>query len=145
LIYTLPAELLNKINNHSFGAAAWIKTTNNTNSSTTWLSITYGIVFNINGFILANTSRRINASASGSAADDNWHHVAYTYDVNTNKMTCYRDGIEVGSTTYTSGYTYASNWNNEINIARNINGNSDSHYFNGCIQDVRIWVDECPT
>lgn len=144
LIYTLPTELLNKINNHSFGVSAWVKSSSS--DAGVWLSITYGIRFQCNSFSLYNSSRSVGATASsGTAADGNWHHVAYTYNVSTNKMTCYRDGVEVGSANYTSGYTYASSWTNNINIARDPNNSPDSYYFNGCIQDVRIWCDECPT
>ena len=63
--------------------------------------------------------------------DYNWHHIAVT--CNGTEFILYIDGVEKG--TLTGSYTPSTN---AINIGKVVTGNN---YFNGNIDEVRIWND----
>ena len=77
-----------------------------------------------------------NAYNVGSIADTDWHHVAITYNHNTNNRTIFLDGQSLTSDTpdydYTgTGYFYLGKW-----------GTTDSYWFDGELDEIRIWTHE---
>ncbi|UCC95255.1 MAG: right-handed parallel beta-helix repeat-containing protein [Candidatus Omnitrophota bacterium] len=78
-------------------------------------------------------SSGVRSPSGGNIADGQWHHIAGTYDKEYVRL--YVDGVEVGSGT-------ARTSDIEYNEGRNlIIANSDlgNHYWNGAIDDVRIY------
>lgn len=139
IIYSLPSDLLNNhINNHSFSACCWVKTT----EDRSWLHITYGIRFFVNSFQLYRSGNQTSCSSTVSSTDGKWHHIACTYNIKNNELKFYRDGINTGSSNYTYANSYASSWTNNINVGRDPNNNLQSYFFEGCLNDLRIY-DEC--
>ena len=72
---------------------------------------------------------------SADFADGNWHHIAATYDGTTQRL--YRDGALIGSVALTGNVTFTANDNS---IGASFNGVSGSEFFNGLIDEVRIWA-----
>ena len=135
----------NYINNHSWTLCAWIKTSST--STTPLICLTYGLRFFVGvstSISLYNSSRTVSCSANIATNGGVWHHVAASYNVNTNIISIYVDGILKNITNYTSGYTYASSWTNGIFIGRDPNNSTanDSYFYKGNINDVRIY-DHC--
>ena len=133
------------INNHSWTLCAWIITTST--KTTPVFGLTYGLRFwcgasTIIG--LYNSSRNIQCNANTATNDGKWHHITASYDVITNKISIYVDGILKNTVNYTSGYTYESSWTNGISIGRDLNNSvaNDSYFFNGKVNDIRIY-DHC--
>jgi hypothetical protein len=131
------------INNKSWSICAWINTTS---SDTCVISLSYGLrMFAGNSthtyITLYNSSRTVNCISSVASNDGKWHHLCATYDVNTNNIKFYVDGINTGNANYTSGYTYASSWANGIFIGRDPNNSTvnDHYLFKGRMNDVRIY------
>lgn len=137
------AFMTNHINNHSWSLCGW---TNNTITGTTpIMCLTYGLRLfaGSNTYInLYNTSRQVSCVSSVGTNDGKWHHVCATYDVSTNAIKIYIDGIVTGATNYTSGYTYSSNWTNGIWIGKDPNNSTAANFYRGKINDVRIY-DHC--
>ena len=127
------------INNHSFSLACWVKTDGT--GRVNMFSLTFGLrMYGATPRLsLYNSSRTIEASSSISINDNKWHHVCGTYDVTTGKICIYVDGTLTGTTTYPSGYTYSSSWNNGIYIGYDPNNNTDDCWLNGSLNDVRIY------
>ena len=137
--------MANYINNKSWSICAWIKTSS---IDTCIISLSYGLRMfagNSTYISLYNSSRAVNCTSSIAVKDGNWHHVAATYNVSTNEIKFYVDGVNTGNATYTSGYTYASSWTNGIFIGKDPNNNtvSDHYLYKGSMNDVRIYSDEC--
>jgi hypothetical protein len=68
-------------------------------------------------------------------ADGNWHHIAATYDGTTKRV--YRDGVLIGSAAQTGNVAFTATNNS---IGASYNGTSGSEFFNGLIDEVRIWA-----
>lgn len=134
------------INNHSWSLCAWIKNSVD-NGDTCVIALTYGLLLyggSSTAVKLYNSARTITCTSSVGTGDNQWHHLVATYNVDTNAIKIYVDGINTGSATYTSGYTYASSWTNGLFIGRDPNNSTaNAHYFyQGQINDVRIY-DHC--
>lgn len=132
------------INNKSWSLAAWVKSTE---SDTCVMSLSYGLRLFIGSnanISLYNSSRTVNCDSGKSTTDGKWHHITATYDVNTNIISFYFDGVLANSVSYTTGYTYSSSWVNGIFIGRDPNNSTaNAHYFyKGDMNDVRIY-DHC--
>ena len=132
------------INNKSWTLCAWVKSAAD---NTCIMSLTYGLILysgknpSVN---LYNSSRSVQSTCSIPTNDNKWHHITATYDVKTNDICIYVDGKIGKKEKYTSGYTYASSWSNEICIGRNTNAGSETtdYFYQGNINDVRIY-DNC--
>lgn len=59
-----------------------------------------------------------------------WYHVAVTYNAANNEMNLYKDGVLVASNTSAAGYT---------ETLQQIGTFAGENYFNGTIDEVRIW------
>jgi hypothetical protein len=74
------------------------------------------------------------ASASLTTTTANaWHHAAATLDATTNTVTLYLDGVQVAQTV-----VFELSTGNTIPVSIGRGGNA-GYYFNGKIDDVRIW------
>ena len=74
------------------------------------------------------------ATTSAIVTDGLWHHVAGTYDRNAGMMYVYIDGVVQDSAVYASLITYSPEPRNSIG-----GPGPGSVYFNGEIDEVRIW------
>lgn len=70
---------------------------------------------------------------SSSFTDINWHHWAVTFDAVSKARTIYRDGIQVGNDVSSSNFLGTG----ILRIGRAYL--ADNNYFNGNIDEVRIW------
>lgn len=70
---------------------------------------------------------------NSSFTDMNWHHWAVTFDAVTKARIVYRDGIQVASDVSSSNFLGTGN----LRIGRAYL--SDNNYFNGNLDEVRIW------
>lgn len=139
------ADFMNAyINHHSWTLCGWVNTTSSI--STPLLSLTYGLRLNAgpanSSFIsLYNSTRTITCYGVKAVNDGQWHHIAGTYNVDTNEIRMYIDGVLEGTKQYTEGETYASSWSNIIAVGRNPNNSTanNSYFFNGKACDVRIY------
>lgn len=70
-----------------------------------------------------------------------WHHVAASYDSISDTDSCsgalYFDGVEVATTTFAQPCT-PDNVENAFSIG-GVSGTNDGRYFNGMIDEVRVW------
>lgn len=136
----------NYINNKSWSLCAWIKTTS---TNTCVLALTYGITLWVGSSpqisLGRSGSNTIICHSSGNTIDGNWHHICATYNIKSNIINFYMDGVKTGEQPYTSGSTYASSWTNGLFIGRNPNDrttDTDRYFYKGKINDVRIY-DHC--
>lgn len=151
LIYSADDGFVNKfINDKSFSLCAWFNTT--TTAAGPIFYITYGVSIrggNASGgtiFTLMNASRTVVCTTDAVANDGKWHHIVGTYNVETNQMKIYLDGVCKNTVNYTSGYTYNTTYTNGLHVGRNPNNSTltENYYFNGKINDVRFY-DHCLT
>jgi hypothetical protein len=105
-------------------------------STTDWL-----VGFEAHGSILAfglrtgNLYQELQAPIKpGDLADGNWHHVVATYDGTTKRL--YVDGVLIGSASQSGNVAFTATNNS---IGASYNGVSGSSFFNGQIDEVRIW------
>ncbi|MFA6610638.1 MAG: LamG domain-containing protein, partial [Candidatus Omnitrophota bacterium] len=84
--------------------------------------------YNING-------NNIMIDSTATVSLQSWHHVAATYDGS--KLVIYIDGIKAGQDTNTTGYADVKQNGSNVQIGRW--WQSDPNYFNGKIDNVRIW------
>ena len=131
------------INNKSFSICAWIQTTA---TDTCVISLSYGVRIYVGDsshtyITLYNTSRTVGCGAAMATNDGKWHHVCGIYNVDTNKIQFYVDGIMKNEVSYTSGYTYASSWNNGLFVGRDPNNSTvnDHYHYKGKMNDVRVY------
>lgn len=131
------------INNHSFSICAWIQTTA---TDTCVISLSYGLRIFVGDtshthMTLYNSSRTVGCGAGMAVNDGTWHHVCGIYNVDTNKIQFYVDGIKKNEVSYTSGYTYESSWANGLFIGRDPNNSTvnDHYLYKGNMNDVRIY------
>ena len=148
-IYSDENGFMNKcINNHSFSLCGWFTTTS---SSAPLMFLTYGVGLRVGNaagtyLFLYNSSRSVSCVSSIAVNNGKWHHIAGTYNVETNKLNIYIDGVNTGTADYPEGYTYASSWTNGLYIGRNPNNTTlnTGYYFSGNVNDIRIY-DHCLT
>ena len=129
------------INNKSWSISAWVCTSS---SDTCVISLSYGLrmfVGNTTYVSLYNSTRTINCNSSVAANNGKWNHLCVTYDIKTNIIKFYVNGIQTGTANYTSGETYASSWDNGLFIGKDPNNNtvSDHYLFKGKMNDLRIY------
>jgi hypothetical protein len=113
---------------------AWIKTTQNNGGGAI---LTYGNLSANNRFALYQSGGNLNFVAEGNdyntgvAINDGvWHHVAATFDGTNLKI--YKDGVQVGTTQFKIFNTTGT----QLSIGyRGV----AAEYFNGNIDEVRIW------
>lgn len=131
------------INNHSFSICAWIQTTA---TDTCVISLSYGVRIYVGDsshtyITLYNSSRTYACSAGLATNDGKWHHVCGIYNVDTNKIQFYVDGIMKKEVSYADGYTYASSWSNGLFVGRDPNNSTvnDHYHYKGKMNDVRVY------
>jgi hypothetical protein len=73
--------------------------------------------------------------ASGGVSANAWHHVAVTMRSSDNQLTIYIDGVQRAQGTLTSEATSGNSA--PVRIGRN--GGSAGNYWNGKVDDVRLW------
>ena len=122
----------------SFTIEAWIKTVSannpiirkdNDDSGPRWLiKMESGILF---GYIGNETMLSFNSSASLN--DSNWHYIVLVFSRNQNAR-IYVDGVQRGNATDISGLGSISNVENLL-----IGKGSGETYFNGTLDEVKIW------
>jgi hypothetical protein len=122
---------------------AWIKTTANSGSI---LSIgkgngKYSKILLDSGKIavdLLNAGGVLKSYTGSTVNDDEWYHIAYTYQSSSESLTIYVNGIElsptVGEDQAISPFTLSS-------VPIYIGKDQGSSYFDGSIDEVRIWND----
>ena len=141
-IYSADGGFMDKyINNKSWTICAWVQTSS---SDTIVVSLSYGLRMFVGAstyISLYNSSRSVNCTSSVNANDGKWHHLAATYNVSTNTIKFYVDGVNTGTQAYTSGYTYASSWVNGLYVGKDPNDSTvnDHYLFKGKMNDVRIY------
>ncbi|MDD4877825.1 MAG: LamG domain-containing protein [Candidatus Nanoarchaeia archaeon] len=92
----------------------------------------------INGgqFLIKNSTRSYNMTAGGSITDNKWHHIVATYD--STNMSIYVDGLL--KNTSSNEYRDAMPTNDDpLWIGRHWNPDETAQWFNGTIDEVRIW------
>lgn len=109
-----------------------------------WRSIVnYGATANSQrfGILIDNSGRPYfvgeNNDMTGTVAinDNNWHHIAVTYTGGTNgTVAMYVDGVLNISSTKTLNTS-----NGKLRMGRRVDGGANFEYFNGTIDEVRIW------
>jgi hypothetical protein len=94
------------------------------------------IVLNDGGAIFVQCAGGANSLAGGYVPDDNWHHVAVTYDQGAaGAITIYLDGVVVAQQANTAAWTWPANQQLEI-------GRSHDGYwrrFDGQLDDFRFY------
>ncbi len=120
----------------------WVKTSGNVNYFRTIAN--YGITATSRrfGILIAADNGRPYFVGEGndmqgtvSVTDGNWHHIAVTYTGGTNgTVSMYIDGVL--NITSTKTLNTASG---PLRIGRRVDGGGNTEYFNGTIDEVRIW------
>lgn len=82
-------------------------------------------------------SVKVNTTSATNTLDGTWHHIAYTYDINTGQFVAYVDGESV----YTNTFTYAQNAAafDQIGIGALVR-NTVAVPFAGLVDDVALWA-----
>ena len=79
-----------------------------------------------------------NAYSSGDLTGTGWHHVALTHLGSSNTHTVYLDGVALGSNSSTVNAFLA---NDQWSLGQEYDGTSKGDYFQGSMDEVRIWKD----
>ena len=134
------------INHKSFSICAWFNTTA---SNTPIIYLSYGLGLAVGDTThtmirLGDSTRTISCGTNMVVNDGVWHHVAGTYDTESNKIKIYIDGVLKNTVDYVSGITYASSWTNGLFIYRNPNNSTlnEGYFYNGKANDIRVY-DHC--
>jgi alpha-tubulin suppressor-like RCC1 family protein len=139
--YAKSGDTLSLSDDHT--VEAWIKTTANSGSI---LSIgkgngKYSKILLDSGKIavdLLNAGGVLKSYTGSTVNDDEWYHIAYTYQSSSESLTIYVNGIElsptVGEDQAISPFTLSS-------VPIYIGKDQGSSYFDGSIDEVRIWND----
>ncbi len=91
----------------------------------------------VTGFFYDGTTHQFIGS-SVSLADNNWHHIAFTFDDGANTQSLYIDGTLVASGNFTSSITYTG-WFPQTTIGTHADLGDSSFDFSGLIDDARIY------
>jgi len=88
----------------------------------------------------------VQSTASGFVTDNQWHHVALSYDGSTDAsgVTLYVDGEAISLTTIADNLSSSSiNFDRkEPNLGAPFNTNNTIYFLEGKMEDVRIWDEE---
>jgi hypothetical protein len=128
----------------AFTIETWFKTTSNTNSFLTKVQQTlpargYGLGMNTGNifFSLINnanpiTPNLINVRTNATFADNNWHHVAATYDGSSNAsgVIIYVDGVQQATTTLSNNLSATIQNTESVFLGASLTGNQD---------ETRVW------
>ena len=88
-------------------------------------------------FAIADTTDILQVRTSIALNDGAWHHIAYSYDVGTNTLTPYIDGVEDTGATVTnvgSPTGFTTNDPFQVGVLR-----TGFDFFPGDIADARLW------
>ncbi|MBS1645985.1 MAG: T9SS type A sorting domain-containing protein [Bacteroidetes bacterium] len=136
---------INEVISSDFTIEYWVKTTQ-TGGGPQWYSgigmvdaevsgvvNDFGTALVGNNFALGIGNPDVTITSTTSINDGNWHHVAGTWVMSTGAMSVYVDGVLESTGT---GSTNPRNAPAQIDIGRILTG---INYFNGTIDEVRIW------
>ncbi len=114
--------------------------------------ITYALLVQSDGKIRFVVYQRPNPSVILRGIDTNnpvidpgkWHHVAATFNLSTQEIKIYIDGVESASTLLSSSTNLTSIFeaNQPVHIGKIIFLDGNAQYFNGKIDEVRFWNQE---
>lgn len=130
---TADEQIVSKIDNTFKGYGLQIGNINGRNGK---------IEFYLIGNYGANNALWIRSNYATDIKDNNWHHIAATYDgSNTlNNMHIYIDGVDYGSTSVSTSSISADITNTaNCNIGSYDASGSPNEYFLGKLDDIRIW------
>ncbi len=121
--------------------AAWVKGTTTGKNAYVFdrleINDGYGLMFTSTGNLrLSINGGQVWVTSTQVVADNQWHHVAGTYDRNKGVANIYVDGVIAGTGTLSSSITYTPEPRNGIGGTGQIGTNS---FFNGSIDEVRIY------
>ncbi|TYB77235.1 immunoglobulin-like domain-containing protein, partial [Bizionia myxarmorum] len=126
-----------------FSIELWLKRDNTVNNAQTLLSkrdlndLSTGYDLRINNGVVEFRYDNETIPTSVTINDLRWHHVAITFDSTLGTYILYIDGINVGSNTGASAPD-TNNYNCLIGALGN-NSNTPMNYFNGALDELRIW------
>jgi parallel beta-helix repeat protein len=134
-----------------FSISAWIKHQGSSTGAivvkgeyTTSWTREYGLfstsTVGLNSLVsVSDDSGKKRAYSGVSLIDNTWHHVVSTYS-GTGYPILYVDGVRVSTTNETIGtYTAMSNTDSALQIGRQRSDSGDNVYFNGSIDEVKIF------
>ena len=129
----------NVLNINTISISAWINLSTTSGfqqivSNYSSLNTGWGLRVNDGGYLAYTTGVGVIASSTALSANT-WYHVALTIDSSGNSTKLYINGSEDSSTTYTAATYGAGNTNFHIGSLGNVN----VQYFNGSIDQVRIF------
>ncbi len=84
----------------------------------------------VNGKLNFHFSNDNNITSSESYTDSDWHHYTFVYNKDNKKMEIYRDGVQVAEGTANHHAKSTGNF---------IIGNYGDQYFQGTIDEMRVW------
>jgi len=122
-----------------FTVEAWFKTSASGTEQTIYRSRPYGQTLKLgsDGKVIGEYSdsagTAYTSTSSASFNDGAWHHVAYTRA--STGSTLYVDGNQVGSNSSTAAIHYDSD--GRVRVGKN--GDEDTNYFNGSIDEVAFY------
>ena len=122
---------------------AWIKTTIGNKEIVSWGSLASGQKFSFRLTSAGNLRLEVqggNIIGTRSVNDGQWHHVALTFNgTSTTNTKFYIDGVRDNAS---SGTAIAMNTGQDLNVQ--ISKGFHNRYWNGEIDDVRIWSIDLP-
>jgi hypothetical protein len=122
----------NVVGNTSYTKEAWINP-RNASGSQNILSSDNCPFWLDNGILKAGNMNLASVQSPTAIPINTWTHVAVTYDKPTTTMKLYVNGVLVNTNTNVANYTTTAN--------TNIGNFSESNFFNGSMDEVRIWND----
>ncbi len=126
---TVPTQLAG-----DYTKEAWINATSTTGFPNILTGTGTALFINNGRFAAGHATGGFNQLLDPASISTNtWYHVAVTYNATTGSMNLYKDGLLVSSATAVPGYTEPA-----LNLSRF----AGSNYFNGSIDEVRIWNTE---
>jgi hypothetical protein len=142
------APAINPANGRGLTLEAWIKPASLTDTPFSEIirqqgggTIDWLVAFQTNGTLLTfglgtgATYQELRVPVNpADFTDGNWHHIAATYDSSTKSL--YKDGILIGSAGQGGVVSFAGN---NVAIGASVNGTLASEFFNGVIDEVRVW------
>ena len=129
----------------SYSICTWIKADYENRSNRGFVVITNGIRCFLDDtgkacFHLYNTTRSVYISSISIVADSKWHHIVCSYNIDSNIMSLYVDGVLEESKFYHNTEKYETSQDNRCEIGHDFN--NKKYYLNGSLNDVRIY-DHC--
>jgi glycerophosphoryl diester phosphodiesterase len=129
-------------NSHSF--FAWIKTENTTSDERVFaVNDRYGG----NRFLFGMYDGKVDLYVPGShllgtslVNDNEWHYIGYTWNIITNSLSIYVDGVE--EQVYSEDLAVSST--DRASIGQEFDGFQTSNYYNGKLAEISIWKKAVP-